>query len=123
NPIKTFEQAILPHLASAYNLARWLTRSDQDAEDLVQEAFLRAFQFFDSFRGENGRVWLLAIVRNTCYTWRKRTQGAVLVFDEEKYSLDHPDAERVLSEKIDSQSIREAIEALPEEFREVVVLC
>src|SRR5262249_31379032 len=78
NRLKTFEQAILPHLASAYNLARWLTRSEQDAEDLVQEAFLRAFQFFDGFRGENGRVWLLTIVRNTCYTWRKRTRGVVL---------------------------------------------
>jgi RNA polymerase sigma-70 factor, ECF subfamily len=125
NKGKTFEQVILPHLASAYNLARWLTRSDQDAEDLVQEASLRAFRFFDSFRGESGRVWLLTIVRNTCYTWRKGTPGTILPFDEKKHGPldDDLDSERVLSEKIDSQSVREAIEALPGEFREVIVLC
>src|SRR5580700_4981816 len=69
-----FEQAILPHLNAAYNLARWLTRNGHDAEDLVQEAYLRAFRSFDTFQGQSGqgqdgRAWLLAVVRNTCFTW------------------------------------------------------
>jgi RNA polymerase sigma factor (sigma-70 family) len=64
-----FEQEILPHLDAAYNLARWLTRNEQDAQDAVQEAYLRAFRFFPSFRGGNARAWLLKIVRNACYTW------------------------------------------------------
>jgi len=63
-----FEQAVLPHLGAAYNLARWLTHNDQDAEDVVQDAYLRAFRFFDGFRGGDSRAWLLAIVRNTSYT-------------------------------------------------------
>src|SRR5580698_10500422 len=68
-----FEQTVLPHLNAAYNLPRWLTRNGDDAEDLVQEAYLRAFRSFDTFQGEDGRAWLLAVVRNTCFTWlRKR---------------------------------------------------
>src|SRR5689334_971051 len=70
-----FEQIVMPHLNAAYNLARWLTRRNDDAEDLVQEAFLRAFRSFDTFEGQDGRAWLLAVVRNTCFTWlRKRGQ-------------------------------------------------
>ena len=64
-----FEQAILPHLDAAYNLARWLTRNEHDAQDMVQEASLRAFKFFDGFHGVDARAWLLTTVRNTCYTW------------------------------------------------------
>jgi RNA polymerase sigma-70 factor (ECF subfamily) len=67
-----FEQTMVPHLDSAYNLARWIARSEQDAEDIVQEAYLRAFRYFASFRGGDGKAWLLAIVRNTCLTWRRR---------------------------------------------------
>ena len=63
-----FEQSILPHLDAAYNLARWLTRNKHDAQDMVQEAYLRAFKFFDTFRSVDERTWLLTIVRNTCYT-------------------------------------------------------
>src|SRR6266849_5091236 len=79
-----FEQTILPHLNSAYNLARWLTRNEDDAQDVVQEAYLRAFRFFDSFRGGDGKSWLLEIVRNTCFTWRRREKRnlATVVFDE-----------------------------------------
>src|SRR6266851_5117197 len=72
-----FEQTILPHLNAAYNLARWLTRNQDDAQDVVQEAYLRAFRFFDGFRGGNGKAWLLAVVRNTCLTWRRRERGNV----------------------------------------------
>ena len=69
-----FEQIVLPHLDDAYNLARWLTRQEQDANDVVQEALLRAYQFFDSFQGSSSRPWLLSIVRNTCYTWLQRNK-------------------------------------------------
>src|SRR5580692_11034970 len=83
-----FERAVLPHLDAAYNLARWLTGRDHDAEDVVQEAYLRAFQFFGSFHGVDGRAWLLTIVRNTCYTWleRNRPRQPMTTFDEEQHS-------------------------------------
>ena len=83
-----FEAVFLPHLDAAYNLARWLTHDDHDAEDVVQEAFLRAFRYFDGFHGEDGRTWFLAIVRNTCMTWLKRQRSgrAVLPFDETLHS-------------------------------------
>ena len=79
-----FEQTILPHLDAAYNLARWLTRDEHDAEDMVQEAYLRAFKFFNAFRGVDGRAWLLTIVRNTCYTWlqQNRAHEITTMFDE-----------------------------------------
>src|SRR5262249_20214182 len=81
-----YERAILPPLDAAYNLARWLTRNDHDAEDVVQEACLRAHQFFGGFHGADGRSWLLTVVRNTCYTWleRNRPRTPVVVFDEHK---------------------------------------
>src|SRR6266851_5698777 len=72
-----FEETILPHLNAAYNLARWLTRNEDDAQDVVQEAYLRAFRFFDGFKGGDGKAWLLAVVRNTCLTWRRRERGNV----------------------------------------------
>jgi RNA polymerase sigma factor (sigma-70 family) len=122
-----FEQAILPHLEAAYNLARWLTRRDQDAEDVVQEAYLRAFQFFGSFRGGDGRTWLLTIVRNTCYTWlqKNRLPEQATSFDEEKHSEaatvdDSPEALLLWTE--DVEALRDALGELPAEFREVVVL-
>jgi RNA polymerase sigma-70 factor (ECF subfamily) len=121
-----FEQAILPHLDAAYNLARWLTHSDHDADDVVQEAFLRAFHFFDSFHGGDGRSWLLAIVRNTCYTWlkRNRPQEPTVAYDEEKHSgadpAGSPDTPLLRSE--DRQLLHRALEALAPEFREAIVL-
>jgi RNA polymerase sigma-70 factor (ECF subfamily) len=126
NKIKRFEQAFLPHLDVAYNLARWLTRNEQDAEDVVQEAYLRAFKFFDSFRNADSRPWLLAIVRNTYYTWRqqKRAHEGIMPFDEELHSVnqDATNPEEVLLHSIDAQLLREALEDLPVEFREVMVL-
>src|SRR5580700_128681 len=85
-----FEQMIVPHMNSAYNLARWLTRNDADANDIVQEAYLRAFRFFDAFKGADGRAWLLAIVRNTCSSWRRRETGGSLkvAFDERMHGAD-----------------------------------
>jgi RNA polymerase sigma-70 factor (ECF subfamily) len=121
-----FERAIAPHLDAAYNLARWLTGKDHDAEDVVQEAYLRAFQFLDGFRGGDGRAWLLAIVRNTCYTWleRNRAGPAMAAFEEDRHSSpdDALDPEKLLLRKEDRRLLREALEELPVEFREVLVL-
>lgn len=121
-----FEQAVLPHLAAAYNLARWLTRNDQDAEDMVQEAYVRAFKYFTSFRGGDSRVWLLTIVRNTCYTWlqQQRAHELTTSFDEELHSAasDALNPEKLLLQSFDTQLLREALEELPVEFREVVIL-
>ncbi len=121
-----FEQAVLPHLDSAYNLARWLTRNEQDAEDLVQEAYLRAFKFFDSFHGTDSRPWLLTIVRNTWYTWlhQKRVYEFVTPFDDELYmpSDDSLGPEELVVRIADTEVLRGALEALPGEFREVIIL-
>ncbi len=121
-----FEQLILPHLDSAYNLARWLTRSDQDAEDVVQESYLRAFQFFSGYRGGDSRAWLLRIVRNTAHTWlrRHRSPEFVLPLDEDLHGIpdDALSPEALLLQSADRQWLRQAIAELPVEFREVVVL-
>jgi RNA polymerase sigma factor (sigma-70 family) len=87
--VARFEVSVLPHMDPAYNLARWLTRNEHDAEDLVQESLLRAFQAFQGFRGTDGRAWLLAIVRNVCFTWlrRNRRQELTTEFDEEVHTL------------------------------------
>jgi len=128
---RRFEAIVLPHLDAAYNLARWLTRSDQDARDIVQEAYLRAFKFFDGFRGGNGRAWLLGIVRNTFYTWlrQNRKQDSNTPFDEESHSMEatgpgQPDnnPESILSRADDARRVNQALAKLPLEFREIVVL-
>jgi RNA polymerase sigma-70 factor (ECF subfamily) len=120
-----FERVISPHLGAAYNLARWLTRDDHDAEDVVQEAALRAYQFFDGFRGQDGRAWLLKVVRNTCYTWLEKNRAwKPETFDEEKHGVASsgagPDARLQSGE--DVQLLRRALDALPAEYREVIVL-
>jgi RNA polymerase sigma factor (sigma-70 family) len=121
-----FEQLILPHLGAAYNLARWLTGNDQDAQDMVQEAYLRAFQFFKGFRGGDSRVWLLTIVRNTCYTWLRQQRGDELTipFQEELHDVGSEDLnpEALHLRRINQKNIRDALEALPIEFREVMIL-
>lgn len=126
SPDATFETLILPHLSAAYNLARWLTANEHDAEDLVQEAFLRAFRAFAQFRGGDGRVWLLTIVRNTCYTWLRRERGGEKpeVFDEEIHSAGEEtgDPEELMLKNADSQLLQRALEELPAEFREAIVL-
>jgi RNA polymerase sigma factor (sigma-70 family) len=121
-----FDRAILPHLDAAYNLARWLTRDENEAADAVQDACLRALRFIGSFRGGDGRSWLLAIVRNTCYSRLKRSAGrqTETEFDDEIHS---PDSETVNPELLlgrsrDSETLRHALEELPEEFREVIVM-
>jgi RNA polymerase sigma-70 factor (ECF subfamily) len=121
-----FEATILPHLDAAYNLARWLTRNEHDAEDVAQDAFVRAFKFFGGFRGENGRSWLLSIVRNTCYNWLEKNRRKELgtVFDEKIHIIEDESAspEAALSKRFDAEMVRQAMEDLPVEFREVLVL-
>jgi RNA polymerase sigma-70 factor (ECF subfamily) len=120
-----FEQAILPHMDAAYELARWLTRRAQDAEDVVQEACLRAFRFFGTFRGGDGRAWLLTIVRKTSYTWLQKNRAREPAsFDQEKHDLasaaDDPQAQMAQTE--DAELLRDVLGELPAEFREVIVL-
>jgi len=126
NQLARFERAVLPHLDAAYNLARWLTRNDHDAEDVVQEAYLRALKFFGGFRGGDSRAWLLAIVRNTCYTWieQNRKHEMMTDFDEEAHDVESndPNPETALLQSADQQMLKQALEALPVEFREVVIL-
>jgi len=121
-----FEELILPHLDAAYNLARWLTRNTQDAEDVVQEAYLRAFRFFGGFRGGNARTWLLKIVRNTCYTWlhQNRAQQVTDPFDEQANTdvTESQNPETLLLRRADGQLLNQALEELPMAFREVLVL-
>ena len=121
-----FGQVLLPHLDAAYNLARWLTRNDHDAEDLVQAAYLRALKFFGGFHGANSRAWLLTIVRNACYTWlhKKQARGPAVAFEEEIHSAgsDALDPQISLLSEDQRRTVRRAVEELPPELREVVVL-
>ena len=121
-----FEQQISAHLKSAYNLARWLTGSHEDAEDVVQEAFLRAFAAFDNLRSDDGKAWLLAIVRNTSLTWMKRNRTTSVMVGLEQHLEDpaepSPDPEETLLISLNREEVRRALEQLPAEFREVIVL-
>jgi RNA polymerase sigma-70 factor, ECF subfamily len=126
NDMQHFEQAVLPHLDSAYNLARWLTRNEKDAEDVVQEACLRALRFFPGFRGGNARAWLMKIVRNTCYTWlhANRPLQDAAEFDENLFPPDSrtPNPETVVLQNDSDTLVRKALEKLPPTFREVLIL-
>jgi len=121
-----FEETIMPHLDAAFNLARWLTRNEHDAQDVVQDAFLRAFKFFEGFHGGNSRSWLLSIVRNTTYTWLQKNRRPELatVFDEEKHDVEDTasNPEVLLLKNADRQEIMKAVEELPVEFREAMIL-
>jgi RNA polymerase sigma factor (sigma-70 family) len=123
--LRRFEEKISPHFKSAYNLAKWLTRSHEDAEDVAQDAFLRAFSAFESFRGEDAKPWLLTIVRNTSMTLLKRNRntGTAIAFEETlDPSEQSPGPEEILLKSCDREQVRDALEQLPAEFREVVVL-
>src|SRR5213082_3964500 len=124
--LMSFEAAMLPHLDAAHNLARWLLRNEQDAQDVVQEAYLRAFKSFGGFRGSNGRAWLLTIVRNTSYTLMKKNRAVDLTttFDEEKHATDQESVNpaALLEQTEDAELVREAMDHLPAEFREILVL-
>ncbi len=121
-----FEQTILPHINAAFNLARWMIKNDQDAEDIVQESCLRAYKYFSSFHGGDSRSWLLTIVRNTCYTWLhdNQAQGLTVDLDEEMSSaeMDGDNPEQRLQIQADQQSVTQALEELPAAYRELIVL-
>jgi RNA polymerase sigma-70 factor, ECF subfamily len=119
-------ELLLSHLDSAYNLARWLVRNGEDADDVVQEAYLRAFQYADGFRGGNSRAWLLAIVRNSSYAWlrKMRAYEPVTQFDEEIHAsaTETSNPEELLLRDADSRLVQNALSELPMRFREVLVL-
>jgi len=124
--LSSFEAVMLPHLDAAHNLAKWLLRNEQDAQDVVQEAYLRAFKSFSGFHGSNGRAWLLKIVRNTSYTLFKKNRAVdfTTTFDEEIHApcCDSVSPATILEQSEDAELIREAMDELPAEFREILVL-
>ncbi len=123
--LASFEAMMLPHMDAAHNLARWLLRNEQDAQDIVQEAYLRAFKSFSGFHGSNGRAWLLTIVRNTCYTLLKKNRAADLTtFDEEMHTAGHESVSpaTILEHSENAELIKEAMDELPAEFREILTL-
>jgi RNA polymerase sigma-70 factor (ECF subfamily) len=124
--LASFEALMLPHLDAAQNLAKWLLRNEQDAQDVVQEAYLRALKSFGGFHGSNGRAWLLTIVRNTSYTLMKKNRAVDLTttFDEERHATDYESANpaALLEQTEDAELVREAMDHLPAEFREILVL-
>ena len=121
-----FDRIFIPHMDAAYSLARWLVRNDHDAQDVVQEAYLRAIRFAPGFRGGDPRAWILAIVRNTAFTWLRRNRGAdpPTEFDEQVHggSTEEHGLEADAVRKADAATIRDALEQLPDEFREVIVM-
>lgn len=130
---RRFSEVALPHLDAAYNLARWLSGSASDADDIVQDAYLRAFRFFDSFRGDNARAWLLAIVRNTWFTeWRRRCDAADgTPYDEALHGDERlpgwideigSNPEMLAVRREDAKLVHRVLEQLPVEYREVLVL-
>ena len=122
---ESFDDVVLPHLDAAHRLALWLTRNDHDAEDVVQEASLRAFRHFRTFTGGNGRAWFLRIVRNTWYGWRRQDVRAITdMFDEECHSATHAanDPETILFQTDTASAIERAMDDLPDRSRELLVL-
>jgi RNA polymerase sigma-70 factor (ECF subfamily) len=124
--LASFEDVMLPHLDAAHNLAKWLLRNEEDAKDVVQEAYLRAFKSFGGFHGSNGRAWLLTIVRNTSYTLLKKNRAVDLTttFDEEIHASGDESASPaiIVEHAEDAELITKAMDQLPAEFREILVL-
>src|ERR1700746_1103326 len=119
-----FEQLVLPHVDAAFNLARWLLRRREDAEEVAQEALLRACRFFRGFHGGDARAGLLQIVRNTCYSWleKNRPRELMVEFDEELHPQPVATPESIAITRNDRERLTRALEALPSRFREVIVL-
>ena len=127
--VARFRQIALPHLDAAYNLARWLVRNDHDAEDIVQDACVKALRFSEGFRGGDGRAWLLTIVRNTALTWLRHHRAADLTpFDDEVHgadasaSVESLDPAAIALQRDERRQINRALESLPIDYREVIVL-
>jgi RNA polymerase sigma factor (sigma-70 family) len=131
---RRFEALARPHMAAAYNLALWMTRNPADAEDVVQEAFLRAFRFFEGYRGGDARAWLLQIVRNASLSWLKAARTATADGADPAALMALPDASwesarerrddpaELTASWAEAQQLRQAIAALPVEYREVLIL-
>ena len=128
-----FERSVLPYLDAAYNLARWLTRDDHDAQDIVQEAMLRAFRYFDSLKDTDARAWLLAIVRNTGYTWLEKNRPAEIVPFDEGGAADEAESaslwpvaesnpEVIVLQGAQRKLVAQSLEELPVSYREIIVL-
>jgi RNA polymerase sigma-70 factor (ECF subfamily) len=129
--LRRFDEIAVPHLDAAYNLARWLTRNEHDAEDVVQEAYLRAFRFFDGYRGGDARAWILKIVRHTCFTWLARNRPAEVTASVDDDDDEHAaatqggvraDPETLLLQRLDSELLNRLIDKLPSPYREILVL-
>ena len=125
-PRQTFEEVVLPHLDAAFNYARWLTKSDADAEDVVQDAYVRALRFFSSLRNDDARSWLLTIVRNTWYRRFPQSRGAnqTAVYDDVIHDRpdDGLDPEALVLQQQVIERVQQAVQELPADFREVIVL-
>ena len=121
-----FTEEIIPHLDAAYNLAWWLARNEHDAQDIVQDSFARAYSYFSSFSGKDGKKWLLAIVRNTFYTWhhKKQVRKSIEVSEEQidDQIVYERTPEKELETKDKQEVVRIALNSLPLEFREVIIL-
>ena len=123
--VDRFERVVLPHLDDAYTLARYLVRDEHDAQDVVQDAVLRAIRYFEGFRDGDARAWLLAIVRNCCMTWLRRNRGArnAVSFDAGSLTLaDSRETDARAIQRSERAAIARALDSLPDEFREVIVL-
>src|ERR1700731_2705453 len=122
----SFEQTIIPHRHAAQNLARWLTRNESDAEDIVQEAYLRAFRFFDSFHGGDGKAWLLAVVRNTYLSWtrREKRRPQTVAFDSTAHDFDRSLAsvEQRLVNNSNLNVLRDCLDTLQSDYRAILVM-
>ena len=124
--VALFERMVTPHIGTAYSLARWLTRNDEDAEDVVQEACVRAFRSLHGFRGADSRAWVLAIVRNTAYSWLQRNRRHEVTvplddrLDDACSDGNHPELQ--VMREVDQQALAKALDELPLEFREVIIL-
>ena len=129
-PRQSFEEIVLPHLDAAFNYARWLTRSEADAEDVVQDAYMRALASLETAVVEQPRAWVLTIVRNTTFSWlaKNRPKAVVLIGDPQllETAAAHrdsaPDPEEALIARADKAALESAIQALPHIFREVIVM-
>jgi len=125
-PRQTFEEVVLPHLDAAFNYARWLTKSDTDAEDVVQDAYVRALRFFSSLRSDDARSWLLTIVRNTWYGRFPQARAANQAAEYDAMKHDRPDdgldPEALVMQQQEVEKVRRAVQELPADFREVIVL-
>lgn len=125
---RRFELLAMPHLDAAFNLARWLTGNATDAEDVVQDAYLRALRYFDTFRGDNFKVWLMTVVRNTFLTWLKDNRSGRMVFQPvlqdvvDTQADPGPNAEAMLLDRVDQETLATLMAQLPAEYREVLIL-